>query len=196
MLISLLVAAGALIVSYIVYSPTTDGPVTALVSTSTDLTGAEDQKADIEQIESPIAESSVVEPSTAVAEKDTVLTEAGPTDVTQAQSEYKVGRFDAPEQLQIAVYQGLNEVQANYSTYLDDMRCESGDCEIVIRVETLSGRSVADLVERINGHLEENVLTADIIIGLRRLEMVDKGVARVELVTTPRSQKDAEAARR
>ncbi len=181
--------------NYMIFSPTTDGPATA---ETLNPAGGEDHKSNIEQVESKTTEPTVVRPSMEPVGQSNAVSDARPTKSSRANNEYKVGQFDAPEQLQIAVYQGLNEAQTNYSTYLDDMRCESGDCEIVIRLETFSGRSsvAADVMARINKHLEENILTADIIIGLRRLEMVEKGVARIELVTMPRPQKDAKAARR
>ena len=197
-LILLLVAAGAIIANYVIYAPTTDRPETAAASTSTDFSSGEDQDADSEQVESRITESPSVQPSMAVAEENTVVAKARQTTVSQGQSEYKVGQFDAPEQLQVAVYQGLNEEQTKYSAYLDDMRCESGDCEILIRIVTHSGLSsaAADMMTRINKRLEENVLTADVIMGLRLVQNLENGAGRIELVTMPRPQKDAEAARR
>jgi len=105
---------------------------------------------------------------------------------------YVVGKFVAPEQLQIAVYRAVNDELDGYVAYVNNMECDSGDCNIDIRIVApteVSAKS-ADLFARINTQLADNPLTRSVMVGIRSIRIDENRDGRLELVTMPASTGD------
>jgi hypothetical protein len=121
-----------------------------------------------------------------------------PVRAKETDSKYVVGAFDAPEHLQIAVYRAVNEEHEGYVAFVDNMECDSGDCEINIRIvapNKLSER-VADVFQRINAHLADNPLTSQVMVGIRSMQIDANRDARLALATMPRTLEDPDNPRR
>ncbi len=103
----------------------------------------------------------------------------------KAVNNYVPGYFVAPEHLQMAVYQAVNEPRSNFIGYVDNMECVSGNCSIVVRVTTVSGlmMKAADLMASINKQFEDGSLTEGIIVGLVSVRPDENGEGLIEFVT-------------
>jgi len=153
---------------------------------STEETTTPESAADLTRSNTLGATADTTESAKPAVENDSAVVSTPPS------ASYVPGQFDAPEQLQVAVYGVVSEFQSKYVTFVDDMKCDSGNCRIVIKIAAKSGISskASELMSSINSRLADNPLTSEVMVGVVSVSFSDNGDGRVEFVTMLRPKPD------